>query len=415
MSPMVSRLLGLAAVMPILSVMGPLSWNFAFGAGAVSPLVYAGVGLVVLCGAAGNAAMARRLPDTTPYYGYIAYGLGRTTAAAVALIAVLTYVALVAGVAGLVGYYLAQIPVSAGWVSHAGAGVVVALAGVLGALRQGVRVVLALVAVCLQLAVLVALAVAVVVSHGPDAFPGAAVFGNSSVTSLGVGLVLGFLAFAGVESAAMHAGRVRCGPARAVTVAVIALMVLLAGTSWLVIGAVGADQVGELASLRPYLLMPVQVLSHLGKAGLFVTVAALCAGLLAGVGVLQRAAIQWLRLFAHGQLLSLTGDGERRFRATDWHASLCLALGAAALVALGTVCGLEWCGLMWSLSGLGALGVVVVQASNTVTGLAIVSRSQRRVWPTVPVLLVGLACLVAVGILLCGLIPMLAGFTPAAR
>ena len=94
-----------AAAAPLAAMVGnvPLALKLGNGPGLPGAFVLATV--VLLCFAVGYAAMSRKVVNTGAFYTYVARGLGKPPAVAVAFVAVLSYNALAAGLVGAFGYF----------------------------------------------------------------------------------------------------------------------------------------------------------------------------------------------------------------------------------------------------------------------------------------------------------------------
>ena len=94
-----------AAAAPLAAMVGnvPLALRLTDAPGLPGAFVLATI--VLLCFSVGYGAMSRRVVNTGAFYTYVARGLGKPPAVAVALVAVLSYNAMAIGLTGGFGYF----------------------------------------------------------------------------------------------------------------------------------------------------------------------------------------------------------------------------------------------------------------------------------------------------------------------
>lgn len=249
-----------AAATPLTVVATVLPRMYAGGGALALPLVFLGLGLLLLIFAVGYVAMSRRMPHAGALYSFIARGLSRPLGVGAAWLALFSYHAVQLGLYGLVGAVAApQLASWLGvraewWMVALGCWAVVALCGL-------VRVS----TVARLLAVLVLAETAVIVGYGAanvlDPAGGRITFAtltpetlaDVSRPALAFLLVAGVLAFVGFETAAAYgeeARRPHRAIARATYLSVGLLAVLCAVASWALSVAAGPDRIAAEAAAR---------------------------------------------------------------------------------------------------------------------------------------------------------------------
>ena len=100
----------MAAAAPLAAMVGnvPLALRLTDAPGLPGAFVLATI--VLLCFSVGYGAMSRRVVNTGAFYTYVARGLGKPPAVAVALVAVLSYNAMAIGLTGGFGYFAQRGP-----------------------------------------------------------------------------------------------------------------------------------------------------------------------------------------------------------------------------------------------------------------------------------------------------------------
>ncbi|WP_233624364.1 APC family permease [Actinoplanes sp. ATCC 53533] len=218
------------------------------------PLIFLGLGLLLLTFAAGYVTMARRMPHPAPLYCFVARGLGRPLGLGAAALALLSYTALQLALYGTVGAAVA--PLLDGWFGITAAWWVVALccwavvAGC-GLLRIPAAAWLVAVLVLAELVVIIGYGAANVLDPAGGGITWAALSPASLADlprpMLGLLLVGGALAFVGFETTAIYSDQPR-HPHRAAYLCVAAIAVLTAAAGWAMSVAAGP---GRIAAVDP--------------------------------------------------------------------------------------------------------------------------------------------------------------------
>ncbi|MDL4777556.1 APC family permease [Actinomadura xylanilytica] len=368
-----------AAAAPLVAMAGTVPLSMGAGNGAGVPGAYLVATVTLLCFSVGYATIARTVTGGGGFYAYIARGLGRPVAAAGAVFALIAYNALVAALAGGIGYFLTSAAgVPGPWWAWSAAGVAVMSALGFRSANLSAKV-LAVLMTC-EVGILFVFDVAVIAQKGMDAFA-AASFEPSTILAgaPGVAFMFAFGSFAGYESAALYAEETpnpsRTVP-RATYAAVIVIGLFYTLTSWMTVGAIGADQAQRAAEEQ--------------GGDLFLNLAGdlLGDGMKAVFGLLVITSVFASLLSAHNAagryVFTLARDGLAPARLGRVHprhgspytASLAQAGFTLIVVAAFAVAGLDpYRNLVTIMSGLSTLGIVLLQAFAAV---AIVAHFRRK-------------------------------------
>ncbi|GLW31997.1 APC family permease [Actinoplanes regularis] len=307
--------LGVAAAAPITTVIVAIPPALAAGAGPLAALSVVTVAVVLLLFGTPYAAMIRRRPSAGAAYPQLARGLGRPAALVGAWLALAGYHAIQFGLYALVGQAAAPLlhgwfGVSAPWWAvAAGCWAVVTLCGVIRVEFAAGWIAALTVAVS---GVLAGLAAANVLRPADGRIETATylITGPARIDRplLGLLLALAVLAFAGFETTAAYAEETRDPyrtAGRAARVAVLLIMVLLAGVTWSLIVAAGPHGVAGRAAARGPELLFALAGERLAPWAVTIGRMALLAGLLAAILAVHHAIARYL--FALGRERVLPG------------------------------------------------------------------------------------------------------------
>lgn len=394
-----------AAVAPLSAVVGTVPLAFALGTGAGVPAAYAICGVVLLCFAAGYAAMGRHIVSTGGFYTYIRHGLGRIPAVSSAFVAALAYNAFTCGLIGACAYFCKLAlhdlcHVNVPWTLLAAA--VLVLVGLLGRRQIDLSARMLALLLTVELVVLIVLDVAITGHKGADAFP-ATSFAPHTAThgALGVTLMLAFISFLGFESAALY-GEEAKDPKRSVPRAVYASVVLITVfyglTSWIAVGGIGPDHLrdrsgAELGNL--FFTLDTQYVAGWVTKAMEVAV---CTSLFASTLSLHNATSRYMYALGRDRVLpSALGAAHPRTGAPAT-ASLVQIVINAIVAAAFAVAGLKpYLNLATSMLGLGTVGIIVLQAAAALSIVAYFRRNRglTGLWSGLVAPLLGAAGLIA--------------------
>ena len=408
----------IAAAAPLVAMVGTVPISLAIGNGAGVPGTYLIAAIALLCFAVGYVAMSHQITSSSGFYAYIARGLGRPPAAAGGVLALVAYNALVFALAGGIGYFAHTIVASEigvtlpWWVWSLIAIAIVALLGhreinlsawVLGTLMV------------VEVSMLLALDLAIIVTRGTAAFPTTSfaphtIFSGAS----GVAIMFAFGSFAGFESGALY-GKESRNPrrtvGRATYIAVCLIGVFYCFTSWMAVGAVGADHVQAAVGNNPGVYFLGLAHDFLSSAFVHVLSWLVITSVFASMLSAHNASSRYLFSLGRERLLP-SGLGEVNARhASPAAASLLQSALNVLVVAAFAVAGADpYLNLVTTMSGLSTIGIVLLEAITAVAVIAFFwTRPERHWWRTVVAPLVGLAGLGAATVLILKNFPTLSG------
>lgn len=372
----------LAAVAPLTGMIVVAGIGIATGVGGATPLMYVAATAVFLMFAVGYARMAREIVNAGGFYVYVVRGLGRWAGLVAAGVALVGYNCFVVGAVGTSGFFTGSIVtdltgVHLPWWVWSVASVILAWLLTRSGIDFSTKVLA--VSLTLEVAIIVALDVAVLVRHGYSTEivdPGLLTGG-----SIGLGLLFAATAFVGFEATGLFGEEAR-DPRRTIPratyVALLVLGAIGAITTWAIVSAVGPAQAGEVA--REHLSTGDLAFAvserELGHGLTLVMKVLLLVSLFAALLALHNAATRYL--FALGRVgvlpraLSRTrpGTGAPVLAST-------VQLGVATAVALVfAVVGADPATtLVPAFVGVGTLGIITLQA---LAATAVVVHFRRR-------------------------------------
>lgn len=407
----------IAAASPLAAVVATLPLAFSLGAGSATPAMYLTAGIILLCFSVGYAAMSRKVVGAGGLYAYIAAGLGPIPAVAAGFVALLAYNALAVMLIATFSYFSQMVFAALGltlpWPAYAAFAIL--CTGYLGYRRIDLSAKILGILITAELAILGLVDLVLVGNFGRDAFPVSAFdFTGLGQSALGLGLMFAFTSFLGFEAAALYGEESR-NPRRTVPLATyvsVAVVSIFYGvTSWVTVGAIGPDSVRSEATEKLgdlFLDLTTQYLGqHVTDVMTLLLLTSLFATLLACHNSTNRLAYA---LGRDGVLPRALG------RVHPKHASPALAsLFQSAIniivISAFAVAGLDpYLTLSVSMSGLGTLGLVLLQAT---TAFAVVGffrkRPDRHWWRTTAAPLLGGAGLTTAAVLIVVHYPSLTG------
>ncbi|MFD9123970.1 APC family permease [Kitasatospora sp. NPDC059571] len=388
--------LAVSAAGPLGVVVGSLPLALALGNGPGVPATFVVAMVVQLCFCVGYAALCRRVVSTGGFYRYVGLGLGRPAGVGAAMLALCSYTAMSIGLVGAFGYFTSLVLAKSGlhvsWMLLAGGGL--AVVGLLGYHSVGLSAKVLAVLLVAQIAMVAVYDLAVVAHLGAAAFP-AVSFAPATITtgSLGLGLMMAFSGFAGYESAVLY-GEESTDPTRSIPraayLAVGAIGLIFVVTSWITIGAIGADQTQERARRQLGNLMFGLVDTYASEPLSRAMAILMCTALLASMLAMHNAASRYTFALGRERLLpAVLGRFDSR-RYSPACASLAQTAVTALAVAAFAAAGLDpYLNLATSMVGLSTLGILVVQAIAAVAIVVHFHRSpesglwRTRVAPTI--------------------------------
>lgn len=397
-----------AAAAPLTAMVGTVPLAFALGDGAGVPASFAFAGITLLCFSVGYAAMSRRIVNTGGFYTYMAHGLGKPPAVAGGLIAVISYNTATIGMVGAVGYFAHLIGAEHGlhlpW--EVWSGLCIAAMAVLGYREIELSARLLAVLMVGEIGILVLLDLSIFVHKGGSALPATSFDPHTFLSGgVGVAVLFAFMSFIGFESAALY-GEEAPDPRRSVPLATYASVIVIAlfymVTSWAAVGGVGPDKLQATADKELGDLFFNLSGKYLNSAATTTMQILLCTSFFAGVLALHNATNRYLYTLGREHVLPATVGRVHVRHGSPHIASLVQTVLAIVVCALFALAGLDpYVNLATSMLGLGTLGIVVLQACAALSVLGFFrDRPDRHWWRTGLAPLLGLAGLIAAGVLL---------------
>ena len=237
-----------AASAPLTAVAGGQAATYLVTGNQGVPFLFIPLALILGVFAVGYAAMSHHVADAGAFYTYVARGLGKIPGVGTAFGALVSYNAMQIGIFGLfgvatAGFMDAQLGLTAEWYVWCFIGA--AIIAVLGWLQIDLNAKVLGAALILEVLVIAIFDFAILADPGPEGLRGVGFSPAAATeTALGAALVFTVASFVGFESAAIYSEEARDPKrtvARATFIAVGAIGVFYAISSWLLANAVGPD------------------------------------------------------------------------------------------------------------------------------------------------------------------------------
>ncbi|QEO09109.1 APC family permease [Protaetiibacter larvae] len=377
-----------AAASPLGVIGGPVPLGIAFGNGAGFPATFIVVTAVLLLFAVGFTAATPYVRSAGAFYAYVDKGIGRSAGLGTAFSALLSYLVLEAGVFGLFGPGLDSLLQSYGvpavpWFAYAAVGfVIVSVLSYFNIELSGRVLAVLLIG---EVIIVLALDAAVVFSGGgPEGFSTG--FANPAEIvsgAPGFAILFAVLSFIGFEATAVFRDEAKDPDKtipRATYIALIAIGVFYAISSWALISANGESTIVENASENYGTLLADTTEQYLGVVGghiiqvLFVT--SLFACILSFHNISTR---YFYSLARRGVLAAPLGIAHTKHGSPS-RASLVTAVIIGALVAAAAILQLDPIGQFYTwLGGISSVGFVLLLILTTVAVIGIFRKEQHEV------------------------------------
>ncbi|OPX11610.1 hypothetical protein B1790_07350 [Mycobacterium sp. AT1] len=385
----------IAAASPLTVVVALFPIIIGSGNGVGMPGAFVIAAVVLMIFAVGYVAMSRHVTNAGAFYAYVTLGLGRVAGLGSAFLAIFAYNAIQAGLYGGFGYYAAELinprlGVEIPWWAYAFVGLLLCLGLGVQGVHSGAKV----------LGVFMTLEVTMITILSAFSLFGDAVpvsqfsfepFAPSVVLggALGVALMFAHASFIGFEGSAIYGEEAR-DPARTIpraTYLSIAFMgVLYAVSGWLIINALGVDQVVGIATETGGNFIFVASDTIIGhNISLVFQMLIVTATFAAIVTFHNNVARYTFSLGRQGLIWQPLGWTLPR-RQTPWVASIVQSVTVGIVIALFALFGQDpFATLFTWATGIGTVGVIL---SQLVAGIAIFaffrkSDVDKRPWNTV--------------------------------
>ncbi|MBB3753566.1 amino acid transporter [Mycolicibacterium sp. BK634] len=395
-----------AAAAPLTIIGGVTPIGFVLGNGVGFPALYIVGAVILLFFAVGLSTMSRYIPQPGAFFTYVGHGLSGSWGLGAAFLAILTYAGVQIAVFAYIGATATTAAESLGlptlpWWAWTLAAVL--LVGLLGYRRIGLSSKVLGILLIAEVAIVVALDVAVIARGGADGLS-LAPFSPAVIRSgnLGVGLMFAIAGFVGFESTAVFRDEakdpVRSIP-RATYIAVAAIGAFYAVSAWALVMAWGPTRIVDVASGNPEALMLNTTSKYLGSAAGIGVQALLVTSLFACVLSFHNVVTRYLHTLGSAGVLP-RAVGRRHPGHGSPHTASVVQTGAVMAVLLALVAsGLDPVLQIFTwLSGTTTLGVIVLMALTCLAVLVYFARTSidGRIWQTKLAPALGLIGLVAI-------------------
>ena len=385
----------IAAASPLTVVVALFPIIIGSGNGVGMPGAFVIAAVVLMIFAVGYVAMSRHVTNAGAFYAYVTLGLGRIAGLGSAFLAIFAYNAIQAGLYGGFGYYAAELVnprlgVEIPWWAYAFVGLLLCLGLGLQGVHSGAKVL----GVFMTLEVTMITILSAFSLFGDkvpvsqfsfEPFAPSVVLGGA----LGVALMFAHASFIGFEGSAIYGEEAR-DPARTIpraTYLSIAFMgILYAVSGWLIINALGVDQVVGIATETGGNFIFVASDTIIGhNISLVFQMLIVTATFAAIVTFHNNVARYTFSLGRQGLIWKPLGWTLPR-RQTPWVASIVQSVTVGVVIALFALFGQDpFATLFTWATGIGTVGVIL---SQLVAGIAIFaffrkSDVDKRPWNTV--------------------------------
>ena len=385
-----------AASAPLTAVAGGQAATYLVTGNQGIPFLFIPLAIILGIFAVGYAAMSHHVADAGAFYTYVARGLGKIPGVGAAFIALVSYNAMQIGIFGLfgaatAGFMASELGITAAWYVWCFIGI--AIVAVLGVLKIDLNARVLGVALILEVIVIAIFDFAILADPGPQGLTGIGFTpGAATETALGAALVFTVASFVGFESAAIYSEETKDPKktvAKATFIAVAAIGVFYALSSWLLANSIGPDTIvdpealveGGFTTPDGAAPDPTTILFGVGadRIGTFyadVALALFCTSLFAAVLAFHNAVARYFfALGREGVLPRAFGRVHPRTGA-PFIGSLTQSLIALVVIAIFAIADADPVLKLFTwLTNLGTLGVLLLMA---VTSFAVVSYFRKR-------------------------------------
>ncbi|MCV7419743.1 APC family permease [Mycobacterium yunnanensis] len=385
----------IAAASPLTVVVALYPIIIGSGNGVGMPGAFVIAAVVLMIFAVGYVAMSRHVTNAGAFYAYVTLGLGRIAGLGSAFLAIFAYNAIQAGLYGGFGYYAAELinprlGVEIPWWTYAFVGLLLCLGLGVQGVHSGAKV----------LGVFMTLEVTMITILSAFSLSGDAVpvsqfsfepFSPSVVLggALGVALMFAHASFIGFEGSAIYGEEAR-DPARTIpraTYLSIAFMgILYAVSGWLIINALGIDQVVGIATETGGNFIFVASDTIIGHNISLIFQMLIVSATFAAIVTFHNNVSRYTFSLGRQGLIWKPLGWTLPSRQTPWVASIVQSVTVGIVIALFALFGQDpFATLFTWATGIGTVGVIL---SQLVAGVAIFtffrkSDVDKRPWNTV--------------------------------
>ena len=405
-SDLVFFVVAAAAPLTVMAGVAPLAIQFN-GLGAPGGYLFAGVVLTLF--AVGFTTMSRYVRNAGAFYAYIAQGLGKPLGVGAALLAVFSYNAIEIGLVGALAFFTAStiealFGVATRWEVWAFLSIVII--GWLGYRRVTLSAKVLGVALGLEVAILLVLAIPVLLTGGAAGYPLGS-FAPQNVFSSGAGAVfaLSFAAFIGFEATAIYAEEAR-DPDRTVPLATYIAVGFLALfytlITWTIIVAFGPERALSVAEQNPEGMFFAAATDYVGLWASVVMRVLIITSAFAATLAFHNAAARYFYALGRERVLPSALGRTHPTTHSPWIGGLTQTVLALVVVAGFALAGADpYLQLFLWTNGPGIFGIIVLWAMCSLGVISFFWHEQRGVgaWQRLVAPALALAGLLVAGVL----------------
>lgn len=366
-------LLVVAAAAPLTVMGGAVPVGLLLGNGIGFPAMFVVSAAILLLFAVGMIKMSREVPQTSSFFGFIAHGLSAAAGTGAAWLAVMCYSAVQFAVFTYLGDAVSAALASVGgpslpwWLFSLAAVVAV---GLLSYRRIEFSSRVLGVVLIAEMAIVVALAVAVIARGGADGlslapFTPAEILSGSPA----LGLMFALAGFIGFESTVVFRSEAK-NPDQTIRRATMAAAMIIglfyAFGSWAIVMAWGTNSVIDVAAEEPALLLSRTAEDYLGPVGSVLVTVLLLGSMFACVLGLNTVVARYLKSMSSSGLLPKQLAALHPRHGGPSIASTVQAAVAGLLIVIGALSGTPAALLFAWFAGVGTLIIVVLMVTTSV-------------------------------------------------
>ena len=410
----------ISAAAPLTGMLGAVPPAISLGNGAGIPGAFVIAGAVLLLFSVGFASMSRHIVRAGAFYAYITAGFGRPLGMAGALVALLSYTCIQIALYGLFGFFCTVVvgPLlhnALPWYAYAFVCVVVVQLTGLRGIDLNSRLLGLL--MCLEMAILLVLSLAIVIHHGgPDGLT-LAPFSPKHVFSghIGIAVMFALASFIGFEATAIYGKECRdplVTVPRATYLSVTFILAFFAFVTWAIVCAYGLQHVTEEATQHPGDFWFIQSTKYLGDAMTTTMSVLLLSSIFASLLSFHNTIVRYIHALSVEGVLPATLDRTHPRYGSPYLASYLQTLSVAVPIGLFCAVGSDPFTIVFSCTAaLGTIGIVMLQAvtSFSVAAFFLSTKKDTRIWHSLAAPVLGGLGLLWIGIVLIGNLDALSG------
>ncbi|WP_433521421.1 APC family permease [Nocardia pseudovaccinii] len=353
---------------PLAALIGGVPLVIGLGGSIGAPLLFAGLGALMLLFSVGYTLMARLIPKAGAYYTFVTAGMGRPLGLGASFLAITAYFAGLSYPLIILGITLNKLvqdhggPNISWWVWTL---IVAGVVGILGYVNIDVSTRVLLILVVIEVIVVVAYDL-VVFGTGGQAHH--VTFGSFNPATLGsggalIGLVLAMSMFLGFESVVVYRDEAR-DPERSVPratyITVAAITIFYTIGSWAIILAFGEDQAAATIGADPATAFLTSIQSYLGMVIYDISSLLFVTSVLASVTAMHNVVARYLFNLSSDAVLPRSLSTPHHRHGSPHRASMLISAVTLAFIVIITVSGSDIVTVYGTLAGMTSYALIVL-------------------------------------------------------